>query len=302
MRESATEGLSLSEEAGLGGTTGRLFLRLLGTRLGEKATTTGNEAGRREPRAKPRSKRYGGYGELAPRTGNRFNVGIGRPGAGQSILRRSPGHLPRAGQCVYLPFMREQLGAFVLAPGRPERAAALAEEAAALSREAGDRTLLPLPLNTLGWVALLGGDLGQAEALHKESLALSKELGASRPPSNSWKGWPATLEPKEKPRGLRGSSVPQRRCAKLWVFPLGLPCAHWKNPTWSEPAPNWRRVHGQRAWGEGHAMSMERQSSTPSRKRNLHHYLLVPRTATLGPSPTSGRARASGDGGPGASS
>jgi non-specific serine/threonine protein kinase len=180
MRESAKEGLSLSDEAGLGGNYRALFLQLFGVvarqegdyeramKLVEESLALSSEANDMGVMANSLLTlgtaslwRLGGQEQA--RAFYEEGLAISRELGSASILR----------SCL------NSLGLTSLLQRDLEPAAAFAEEAAALSREAGDRVLLPIPLTTLGWVALLGGDLERAEALHKESLALSKDLGGS---------------------------------------------------------------------------------------------------------------------------
>ena len=181
MRESATEGLSLSDEAGLGGYHRGLFLRLLGDASWQegdykRSMTLAEESLRLSREAND----IGGMALSLLMQGTAAMWGSGELGKARAFYEEGLVISRELGSASLIRVCLSSLALPYLLQGDLERAAALAEEAAALCREAGDRLLLPLPLAWLGWVALLRDDLERAEALHKESLALSNELGAHK--------------------------------------------------------------------------------------------------------------------------
>ncbi len=179
MKESATEGLSLSAEAGLGGEHRALFLRMLGDaswlegdyeramKLAEESLALSREAND-----------LGGMALSLLILGTAAMWGSGDLEQARAYYEEGLAISRELGSASILRVCLNSLAVPFLLQGDLERAAALAEEAVALSEEAGDRLLLPLPLTWLGWAALLGGDLERAESLHKESLELSRGLGA----------------------------------------------------------------------------------------------------------------------------
>jgi ATP/maltotriose-dependent transcriptional regulator MalT len=178
MRESATEGLSLSEEAGLGGYHRGLFLRLLGDTSWqegdcERAMTLAEESLKLSREAND----MGGMGLSLLIQGTASMWGSGDLGKARAFYEEGLVISRELGSASILRVCLISLAVPYLLQGDLERAAALAEEAAAQCQEAGDRLLLPLPLTWLGWVALLRDDLERAKALYTESLALSNELG-----------------------------------------------------------------------------------------------------------------------------
>ncbi len=181
MRESAAEGLRLSDEAGLGGNHRALFLRVLADASWlegdhERATTLAEESLALSRQAND----VGGMANSLLTLGTASLWGSGDMEQARAFYEESLAISREFGSASILRSCSNALALPFLLQGDLERAAALAEEAAALSQEAGDLTLLPLPLTWLGWVALLRGDLERAKALHKESLALSEERGAFR--------------------------------------------------------------------------------------------------------------------------
>jgi ATP/maltotriose-dependent transcriptional regulator MalT len=181
MRESATEGLSLSDEAGLGGYHRGLFLRLLGDVYSqegdyERAMTLAEESLELSREAND----LGGMTLSLLIQGTASMWGSGDLGKARAFYEEGLVISRELGSASIFRVCLNSLALPYLLQGDLERAAALAEEAAALCQEAGDRLLLPLPLNDLGWVALLRDDFERAKALHTESLALSNELGAPK--------------------------------------------------------------------------------------------------------------------------
>jgi predicted ATPase/DNA-binding CsgD family transcriptional regulator len=181
MRESAAEGLRLSDEAGLGDYYKALFLRLLADASWlegdhERATTLAEESLELSRQAND----MGSIANSLNTLGTASLWGSGNLEQARAFYEESLAISREFGSASILRSCLNALALPFLLQGDLERAAALAEESAALSKEAGDTTLLPLPLTWLGRVALLRGDLEQAKALHKESLALSEERGAFR--------------------------------------------------------------------------------------------------------------------------
>jgi hypothetical protein len=271
MRDSATEGLRLSDEAGLGGNHRAHFLNV----LADASWLEGDHSAQRrwQQRAWRSAAKQTTWGVWRthssawgpPRCGDRGDL---EPG--QGFLQRRPGHLATVRQRVYSPLMLEQLGSCVLAPeGTLSGQAALAEEAAALSKEAGDMTLLPFPLNNLGWVALLRGDLGRAKALHKESLALSKELGSHKQLTVT------LLEGLACGAGAEGDA---ERAARLFGatealreatgFPLEPALRGLEGPYLVGARSQLERARGPRHGRRGGGCPWKRPSSTPSRKES----------------------------------
>ena len=258
MRKSATEGLSLSDEAGLGGYHRGLFLRLLGDEswmegdydrtmeLAEESLELSREAND-----------LGGMALSLLQQGTASMWGSGDLGKARAFYEEALAVSRELGSASIFRVCLNSLALPYLLQGDLERAKAFAEEAAALSREAGDRTLLPLPLHILGWVALLRGDLGQAEALHKESLALSGELG------DSW----GTLELLEGLACIAGAKGESEKAARLFGSAEALREAMGVGPWAALRTLEERYLVGarsrlkegawRRAWGEGYAMSME---------------------------------------------
>ena len=181
MRDSATEGLRMSDEAGLGGSHRALFLNVLASASWlegdhERATTLAEES-------LALSRQANDMGVMANSLlslGTATLWGLGDLEQARAFYKESLAISREWGSASILRSCLNSLALAFLLQRDLERAAALAEESAALSQEAGDMTLLPLPLTWLGWVALLRGDLKRAKALHKESLALSEERGAFR--------------------------------------------------------------------------------------------------------------------------
>jgi predicted ATPase/DNA-binding CsgD family transcriptional regulator len=258
MRESATEGLSLSEEAGLGGYHRALFLRLLGDaswlegdydrvmELAEESLELSREAND-----------LGGMAVSLLQQGTASMWGSGDLGKARAFYEEALANSRELGSASIFRVCLSSLALPYLLQGDLERAAALAEEAAALSREAGDRLLLPLVLTRLGWVALLGGDLERAEALHTESLALSGELG------DSW-GTLALLEGLACTAGAKGEAQKAARlfgAARALREAIGVGQRAQDSPRVEPYLVGARSRLGEgawrRAWGEGYAMSME---------------------------------------------
>lgn len=259
MRQSATEGLSLSAEAGLEGNHRALFLNLLGhaschngdyeqaTKLAEESLTLSREANDVQGMAESLHIlgvasvwRLGGQEQA--RAYFEEGLAISRGELGSASIGRA---------------LLNSLGLTFLLQRDLERATALAEEVAALSQEAGDRTLLPLPLNNLGWVALLRGDLERAEALHKESLALSKELGGSLHTFVFLEGLACDAGAKgeaERAARLFGAAQALREAMGLPLEPAMRPL---EEPYLVEARSQLEETAWTEAWEEGRAMSME---------------------------------------------
>jgi predicted ATPase/DNA-binding CsgD family transcriptional regulator len=257
MRKSAKEGLSLSDEAGLGGYHRGLFLRLLGDaswmegdydrtmELAEESLELSREAND-----------LGGMALSLLQQGTASMWGSGDLGKARAFYEEALAVSRELGSASIFLVCLNSLALPYLLQGDLERAKEFAEEAAALSREAGARTLLPLPLHILGWVALLRGDLGQAEALHKESLSLSGELG------DSW----GTLELLEGLACIAGAKGEAEKAARLFGSAEALREAMGVGPWAALRTLEERYLVGarsrlkegawRRAWGEGYAMSM----------------------------------------------
>jgi predicted ATPase/DNA-binding SARP family transcriptional activator/DNA-binding CsgD family transcriptional regulator len=258
MKESVTEGLKLSSEAGLGGYHRALFVGVLGaasrqegdyeraTKLAEESLSLSRQANDMGGMANSLlilgTASMWGSGDLEQaRAFYEEALAVSREFGSASILRSSLNSVA----LTYL--LQRDLG----------RAKAHAEEAAALSQEAGDRTLLPLPLTTLGWVALLRGDLERAEALHKESLALSRGMGGSMGTLAFLEALACTAGAKgeaEKAARLIGAAEALREAMRVgpWAALRALEepylvgaRSQLEEGTWAE------------AWEEGQKMSME---------------------------------------------
>jgi predicted ATPase/DNA-binding CsgD family transcriptional regulator len=181
MKESATQGLSLSDEAGLGGYHRGLFLRLLGDAAWqegdhERATKLAEESLKLSREAND----WAGVALSLLIQGTASMWGSGDLGKARAFYEEGLAISRELGSASILRVCLNGLALPYLLQGDLERAAALAEEAVALCQEAGDRLLLPVPLTWLGWVALLRDDPERAKALHRESLALSNGLGAHK--------------------------------------------------------------------------------------------------------------------------
>ena len=258
MRKSATEGLSLSDEAGLGGYHRGLFLRLLAdeawmegdyervSKLAEESLELSREAND-----------LGGMALSLLQQGTASMWGLGDLGKARAFYEEALAVSRELGSASIFRVCLNSLALPYLLQGDLERAKEFAEEAAALSREAGDRTLLPLPLHILGWVALLRGDRERAEALHKESLALSGEIG------DSW----GTLELLEGLACTAGAKGEAQKAARLFGAAEALRETMGVGPWAALRTLEERYLVGarsrleegawRRAWGEGYAMSME---------------------------------------------
>jgi predicted ATPase/DNA-binding CsgD family transcriptional regulator len=258
MRKSATEGLSLSDEAGLGGYHRGLFLRLLGDESwmeGDYDRTM--ELAEESLELSRKANDLGGMALSLLQQGTASMWGSGDLGKARAFYEEALAVSRELGSASIFRVCLNSLALPYLLHGDLERAKEFAEEAAALSREAGDRTLLPLPLHILGWVALLRGDLGQAEALHKESLALSRELG------DSW----GTLELLEGLACIAGAKGESEKAARLFGSAEALREAMGVGPWAALRTLEERYLVGarsrlkegawRRAWGEGYAMSVE---------------------------------------------
>jgi DNA-binding CsgD family transcriptional regulator/tetratricopeptide (TPR) repeat protein len=258
MRESATEGLRLSSESGLGGSHKALFLGVLGgaSWLGgdyERAMTLAEESLKHSREAND----MGGMANSLLILGTASVWGSGDLEQARAFYEEGLAISREFGSASILRSCLNSVALTYLLQRNLEQAATFAEEAAALCQEAGDRTLLPLPLNTLGWVALLRGDLERAEALHKEALALSKEMGGSL-------GTLAFLEGLACDAGAKGEA---ERAARLFGAAEALREAMGVGPWAALHALEEPYLVGARsqleegawaaAWEEGRAMSME---------------------------------------------
>jgi len=259
MRESATEGLSVSAEAGLGGDYRARFLNLLGhsswqegnyekaMKLAEESLALSREASD-----------VGSMAESLLILGNTFVYRLG--GQEQARAYFEEGLAVSRGEFGSPSVSRALLNAVgltFLLQRNLERATALAEETLALSQASGDRTLLPLPLNDLGWVALLRDDLKRAEALHKESLALSKELGGSHRTFVFLEGLACDAGAKgeaERAARLFGAAQALREATG---FPLEAAMRSLEEPYFVGARSQLEESAWTKAWGEGRAMSME---------------------------------------------
>jgi len=259
MRQSATEGLSLSVEAGLGGNHRALFLNLLGhesankgdyeqaMKLAEESLALSREAN--DVQGMAESLHIMGVasvwrlgGQEQAREYLEEGLTISRGGFGSASVGRA---------------LLNSLGLAFLLQRDLERATALAQEAAALSQEAGDRTLLPLPLNNLGWVKLLGGDLGRATSLHKESLVLSKERGGSLSTFVFLEGLVCDAGAEgeaERAARLFGAAQALREAKGLPLEPAMRPL---EEPYLVKARSQLEEGEWSKAWEEGRAMSME---------------------------------------------
>jgi tetratricopeptide (TPR) repeat protein len=168
MKESATEGLKLSSEAGLGGNHRALFLEMLGSASWqegdhERATKLAEESLELSRKVND----LGGMAESLLTLGAAALWGSGDLEQAREFFEESLACSREFGSASIIRSGLNCLGITFLLQRDLERAATFAEEAVVLSQEAGDRTLLPIPLNVLGWVALLGGDLERSEALQQ---------------------------------------------------------------------------------------------------------------------------------------
>ncbi len=258
MKESASEGLKLSSEAGLGGYYRALFLGVLGDAAWqegdyERATKLAEESLRLSREAND----LGGMANALLTLGTAAMWGSGELQQARAFYEEGLAISREFGSASILRSCLNSLGLTFLLQRDLERAAVLAEEAAALCRDAGDRTLLPLPLDTLGWVALLGGDLERAEAFHKESLALYRELGRSM----------GTLEVLVGLACTAGATGESEKAAKLFGAAQALHEAMVGKAAPEQTSleePYFAEAHSQleegvwtAAWEEGRAMSME---------------------------------------------
>jgi predicted ATPase/DNA-binding SARP family transcriptional activator/DNA-binding CsgD family transcriptional regulator len=259
MRESATEGLNLSDEAGLGDYHRALFFGVLGSASGleggyERAMKLAEESLKLSRDAND----MGGMANSLLELGTASLWGSGDPEQARAFYEEGLAVSRKLGSASILRSCLNSVALTYLLQRDLERAEALAEEATALSRDAGDRTLLPLPLNNLGWVALLRGDLERAEVLHKESLALSGEMGGS------W-GTLAFLEALACTAGAKGEA---QKAARLIGAAEALRETMGVGPWAALRALEEPYLVGARsqlkegvwaaAWEEGWAMSMER--------------------------------------------
>lgn len=258
MRESATEGLRLSDEARLGSHHRALFLELLGiaswqegdyeraTKLAEESINLSREAN--------------DMGVLANSLIELGTASVWRVGGqeqARAYYEEALAISRELGSASILRSCMDCLGASHLIQRDPERALPFLEESAALCREAGDRTLLPLVVNDLGWAALFGGDLDRAEALHKESLALSKELGGSL-------GTPIFLEGLACDAGAKGEFEKAARLfgaaqalREAWSVPLEPALRPLEEPYLVGARSQLDESTWSAVWEEGRAMSME---------------------------------------------
>jgi predicted ATPase/DNA-binding CsgD family transcriptional regulator len=258
MKESATEGLRLSTEAGLGSHHRALFLEVLGEASWlegdyERATKLAKESVNLSREANDLGVMANSLIEL----GNASVWRVGGQEQARAYYEEALAISRELGSASILRSCLNGLGLSYLLQRNLGRAAPLFEESAALSQESGDRTLLPLPLNDLGWVALLGGDLDRAEALHKESLALSKELGGSHRAF-------VFLEGLACDAGANGEA---ERAAKLFGaaqalreatgFPLEPAMRALAEPYLVGARSRLEESAWTEAWEEGRAMSME---------------------------------------------
>jgi predicted ATPase/DNA-binding SARP family transcriptional activator/DNA-binding CsgD family transcriptional regulator len=259
MRESATEGLNLSDEAGLGDYHRAFFLGVLGgaswlggdyeraMKLAEESLALSREAND-----------LGGMADSLLLLGTASMWGSGNLEQARAFYEEGLVISRELGSASFLRSCLNSVALTYLLQRDLERAEALAEEAAALSREAGDRTLLPLPLHILGRVALLGGDLERAEALHKESLALSGEMGGSAHTLAFLKGLACVAGAKgevEKAARLFGAAEALREAMGVgqWAALRTL-----EEPYLVGARSRLKEGAWTKAWEEGGAMSMER--------------------------------------------
>ena len=176
MRASATEGLRLSDEAGLGDNHRALFLRVLGRsswfeRDYERATQLAEESLALSREAKD----VQGIVHSLLILGDASDL-PGDQERAKELYEEDLALLRNFGSVYWRRYFLNDFGMTLMLVGDLERATALLEEAAELSRKVGSRVGLEFPLGNLGWVALLRGDLERAKALQKESLALCREL------------------------------------------------------------------------------------------------------------------------------
>jgi predicted ATPase/DNA-binding CsgD family transcriptional regulator len=258
VKESATEGLRLSDEARLGSHHRALFLELLGIAAWqegdyERATKLAEESINLSREANDMGVLANSLIELG--TASVWRVG-GQEQA-RAYYEEALAISRELGSASILRSCMDCLGASHLIQRDPERALPFLEESAALCREAGDRTLLPLVVNDLGWAALFGGDLDRAEALHKESLALSKELGGSL-------GTPIFLEGLACDAGAKGEFEKAARLfgaaqvlREAWGVPLEPALRPLEEPYLVGARSQLDESTWSAVWEEGRAMSME---------------------------------------------
>jgi predicted ATPase/DNA-binding CsgD family transcriptional regulator len=258
MKESATEGLRLSTEAGLGSHHRALFLQVLGQASWgegdyERATKVAEESVNLSREANDMGVLANSLIEL----GTAFVWRVGGQERARAYYEEALAISRELGSASILRSCVNSLGLTYLLQRDIGRALPFFEEAAALCREAGDRALLPIVLNNLGWVALLGGDLDRAEALHKESLALSNELGSSL-------GFVLYLEGLACEAGAKGET---ERAGRLFgaaeAFHEAMGVGSWAamhalaEPYLVEARSRLEEGAWTAAWEEGRTMSME---------------------------------------------
>src|SRR5215203_392621 len=202
----AEEGLTLSAEAGIGGSVAASLRGILADvaetrgdyeraeRLYEDSLQLYKEAGDRRGIAWI----LGGLGNLST---HRSDYGRAKElyEEGLALSRELGGAEP------YGLFLNS-LGYVYLLDGDHDRAMALTEEAVVLLRRQGRRGGLEYALDNLGWAALLRGDHELSETLHEESLVLCRELGDRLIASESLEGLACSA-------GIRGEA---KRAARLF--------------------------------------------------------------------------------------
>jgi non-specific serine/threonine protein kinase len=258
MKESATEGLKLSSEAGLGGYHRALFLEVLGSASWqegdhERATKLAEESLKLSRKVND----LGGMAESLLILGAAALWGSGDLEQARAFFEEGLAISREFGSASILRSCLNSLAVTFLLQRDLERAAALAEEAAALCRESADRTLLPLPLNNLGWVALLGGDLERAEALHKESLALSRELGGSMGTLVFLEGLACDAGAKEEAERAARLFGAAEALRETMALPLESALRALEEPYLLGARSQLKESAWTEAWEEGRGMSME---------------------------------------------
>jgi DNA-binding CsgD family transcriptional regulator/tetratricopeptide (TPR) repeat protein len=258
MRESATEGLRLCDEAGLADNHRALFLRVLGSaswlerdferarQLVEESLALSREANDVQ-----------GMVHSLVILGDASDLPADQEQA-KEFYEEGLALLREYGSTSWRRYFLNDLGMTLMLVGDLERATALFEEAAELLREVGSRVGLEFPLGNLGWVALMLEDLERADALHKESLALCREVGDKALVSDRL----------ERLACVAGAGGEAERAARLFGAAGALREAIGVPPdppmrTLEEPFLLGARSQLEegawtKAWEEGQAMSMDR--------------------------------------------
>lgn len=174
MRKSATEGLTLVEEAGLGDGHRALFLNVLGDVTGQEGDY--EQATKLVEESLALSRQANDVKGIVHSLLLLGNASISDQEKARTFYEEGQILSGKLGSAFVRGHFSNGLGLTFLFQGDLKRAAVLFEESANLSRKVGGR-VDPIPLCNLGWVALLRGDLEQTKVLHKECLAQARELG-----------------------------------------------------------------------------------------------------------------------------